>query len=50
MREMTAPLERLDREMRGLEHVSEDIVRRIHEDIRRLIEDAIKSGLAKPVR
>lgn len=50
MREMTAPLERLDREMRGLAHVSEDVVRRIHEDIRRLIEDAIKSGLAKPVR
>jgi beta-lactamase regulating signal transducer with metallopeptidase domain len=49
IREMTAPLERLDRDMAGL-HLSEDVVRRVKESIRRLVDDAIKSGLAKPVR
>jgi bla regulator protein BlaR1 len=50
IREMTAPLEHLDRDMRGFAHISEDAVRKAAEDIRKLIEDAIASGLAKPVR
>ena len=49
IREMTAPLERLDRDMAGL-HISEDVVRQVKESIRRLVDDAITSGLAKPVR
>ena len=49
IREITAPLERLDRDMAGF-HISEDVVRQVKESIRRLVDDAITSGLAKPVR
>ncbi|HET7220935.1 MAG TPA: M56 family metallopeptidase, partial [Vicinamibacterales bacterium] len=51
IREMTAPLEHLDRDlMRGFAHASEDVARKVKEDIRKLLEEAIASGVARPVR